>query len=236
MKRVIFLLAMVVLLPGLRASGADGLVEAFYACRQRAQAQVDSIVAAAPADSLPELLQRVDGLYFEPTSPDYCEGLMALFLRAAMPRLGDETERDVAQWKLESVCELNAEGTAAADFSFDLFGGPQGLMLSEFRAEGERLCLLFYDPDCGHCAEVIARLNDLPVKVLAVCVDNTPERWAATAPGLPAEWAKAYDRSDIPESEIYMLRSLPSVYLLDGRGRVELKNPAPERLINFLKQ
>ncbi len=223
-------------LPGLWAAGADELVEAFYECPCGAKARVDSIVAAAPTDSLPALLQRADEQYFEPTSPDYCEGVMGLFLTAALPRLEDETERDVAQWKLESVCQINAEGSAAPDFTFDLLDGPTGVTLSQFRTEGERLLLLFYDPDCGHCAEVIDRLKELPVKVLAVCVDSTPERWAETAPSLPEAWVKAFDRSNLPETEIYLLRALPDVYLLDAQGRVELKNPAPERLINRLKQ
>lgn len=233
MKRIgLLLLAVIFLLPGLRAQ----TVEDFYACPGRVKALVDSIVASVPADSLPAILERADRQYFEPSSPDYCEGVMAIYLRAALPHLTDETEREVAQWKLEAVCELNAEGSEPADFNFDLLDGPQGVSLRQFLPEGERLCLIFYDPDCGHCSEVIASLTDLPVNVLAVCVDSTPERWAESAPALPEAWSKAFDRSDIADNEIYMLRSLPEIYLLDSGGRVELKNPSASRLINYLNQ
>lgn len=233
MKRIgLVLLSVIFMLPGLRAQA----VEDFYACPCRVKARVDSLVASTPTDSIPGLLESVDRQFFDPASEDYCEGIMALYLRAALPRLKDETERDVAQWKLEAVCELNAEGTEAADFSFDLLNGPEGMTLKTFRPEGERLCLLFYDPDCGHCSEVIARLRELPVAVLAVCVDSTPERWVETSPELPEAWAKAFDRSDIAENEIYMLRSLPGIYLLDSEGRVELKNPSVSRLIKYLNQ
>ena len=231
MKRIgLLLLAVIFALSGLRAQ----TVEDFYACPCGVKARVDSLVAATPADSLPALLERADRQYFDPASPDFCEGIMALYLRAALPRLEDETERDVALWKLKSVCELNAEGSEAADFTFDVFDGPQGLTLRAFQPKEGRLCLLFYDPDCGHCSEVIAELAGLQVPVLAVCVESSPERWAESAPALPAPWTKAFDRSEIPDSEIYMLRSLPAIYLLDAEGRVELKNPSASRLINFL--
>lgn len=233
MKRIgLVLLAVIFCLPGLRAQA----VEDFYACPCRARAQVDSLVAATPTDSLAALLERVDRLYFDPASDDYCEGIMAMYLRAALPRLADETERDVAQWKLEAVCDLNAEGSEAPDFNFDLLDGPKELTFKESRPKDGRLCLLFYDPDCGHCSEVIGQLRDLPVSVMAVCVDSTPERWAETASALPEVWIKAFDRSEINENEIYMLRSLPGIYLLDAEGRVELKNPSVRRLINYLNQ
>lgn len=233
MKRVLLaVLAVVFVAVGVWAQR----VEDFYACPCRVKARVDSVIASAAADSVPAILERADGQFFDPSSADYCEGIMALYLSAAIPRLVDETEREVAQWKLNEVCLLNAEGTPAADFSFDLLDGRQGLTLREFMPGDERLCLLFYDPDCGHCAEVIAALSALEVRVLAVCVDSTPERWAESAPELPTQWAKAFDRTDILENETYMLRSLPGIYLLDSHGMVELKNPSPERLINYLNQ
>ena len=234
MKRIAIALLMgAMALAGLRA----GIVENFYLHPERVASYVDSIVAATPADSLPGLLRTADDLYFEPTSPTYCEGIMALYLQAALPRLTDETEAEIARWKLNDVCLLNGEGKPAANFKFDLYGGPGGVRLNRY-LKGEPLCIIFYDPDCHHCIQVIGELSDLAdhVNVLAVCVESTTERWKDTCPGLPSGWARAIDRSDITENETYMLRALPSIYLLDANHNVVLKNPSANRLINYLNQ
>lgn len=234
MKRFVFaVLASVMTLAALRA----GIVEDFYLEPERVAAHVDSVVAATPADSLPGLLQRVDDLFFEPLSPTYCEGIAALYLRAALPRLTDEIEIDIARWKLNEVCLLNAEGTPASDFTFDLFGGPRNVTMSRY-LKGQPLCLIFYDPDCSHCAEVIRELGELSrlVNVLAVCVESTPERWEETCGSLPRGWGRAFDSGNLVETESYMIRSYPSIYLLDADRNVVLKNPSASRLLNHLSQ
>lgn len=234
MKRFVFaVLASVLTLAGLRA----GIVERFYLEPERMAAYVDSVVASTPADSLPRLLQQVDDLFFEPTSPVYCEGIAALYFRAALPRLADETDAEIVRWKLNDVCLLNAEGTPAADFTFDLFGGPRGVTMSRY-LKGQPLCLIFYDPDCHHCTEVIGQLGELAglVNVLAVCVESTPERWEETCGALPEGWGRAFDRSNLNETEAYILRAFPSVYLLDADRNVVLKNPTASRLLNFLSR
>ena len=232
MKRIVFaFVAIVAAACGLRA----GEVEEFLRAPGCSRARIDSLVAATSTDSLPSLLNRVSDLFFEPASPDYCEGLMALYLEAALPRLQDDMEQEIARWKLEEVCRVNAEGTKAADFKFDLDGGPRGCRLSRY-LRGQSLCVVFYDPDCRHCSQVIKELEGLSarVNVLAVCVDSTPERWAETCGSLPKGWARALDRSDISENDTYVLRGLPSIYLLDGEHRVVLKNPSAQRLLNYL--
>ncbi len=234
MKRVaLFLYVFVAAACGLRA----GVVEEFMQAPELARQRVDSVVAATPADSLPGLLSRASDLYFEPTSDLYSEGLMSLYLEAALPRLEDETEREIAEWKLNEVCRVNAEGTEAADFKFDLDGGPRGCRLSRY-LRGQSLCVIFYDPDCRHCSQVIKELEGLSarVNVLAVCVDSPEDRWAETCGSLPGGWARAYDRSAISENDTYVLRGLPSIYLLDGEHRVVLKNPTAARLLNYLAQ
>lgn len=234
MKRFVFaVLASFLTLAGLRA----GIVEKFYLEPERMATYVDSVVAATPADSLPALLQRVDDLFFEPTSPTYCEGIAALYFRTALPRLTDETEAEIVRWKLDDVCLLNAEGTRAADFTFDLYGGPRNVAMSRY-LKGKPLCVIFYDPDCRHCVEVIGQLGELNrlVNVLAVCVESTPERWEETCGALPAGWGRAFDRNNLNETEAYMLRAFPSIYLLDADRKVVLKNPSAQRLINFLSR
>lgn len=196
------------------------------------QGDADRIVADAAANgALGKLLERA-----EATVLDTDEARMAELLRAALAsgRLSD-TERATAEWMLHDVCELNAVDSIAADFRFATPEKSENT-LHTFMT-GKPLLLLFYDPDCDHCREVIARLADLPEealpRVVAVCVDSTPKRWEQTRNALPASWIKAYDRSGVTANDIYIIRSMPSIYMLDGERRVVMKNPSVNKLTDF---
>jgi len=181
---------------------------------------------AAKNNALSELMRRA-----EETLLDSDEARMAEFLRAALQtgRLSD-SEVATAEWMLHDVCERNAPGSQAADFRFST---PEGMeqTLHTFRP-GEPLLVIFYDPDCDHCRKVIAELSDiseLPA-VLAVCIETTAKRWEQTRNALPEGWIKAFDLSGILENDLYVIRTMPSVYLLDGNRNVILKNPQPCQL------
>lgn len=169
---------------------------------------------------------------------DSDEERMAEFLRAALAT-GKLTpsETETAEWMLHDVCERNAPGSAAADFRFGTPDISENTLLTYL--PGKPLCVIFYDPDCDHCKKVIAKLAEGElarlVDVLAVCVDSTPKRWEQTRDALPADWVKAFDRSEVTLNDIYMIRSLPSVYLLDADRNVVMKNPSAERLLDHLK-
>lgn len=222
---------------GAMALRAD-MVDDFYGSPAATAVRIDSIIASTPADSLESVMEEADRRFFQTDSPEYCEGLYALYLQAALPRLEeDSTEREVALWKLNEICLVNAEGSPAPDFRFDLADGPRNLSLSRY-LKGKPLAIVFYDPDCRHCQVTIRELAGLGerVNVLAVCVESTEARWEETRGALPDGWARAFDRSDMPETEIYRLRSLPSVYLLDADHNIVFKNPTPRRLLQYLDQ
>jgi len=197
------------------------------------QGDAGAIVADAAAHgALGRLLAQA-----EFTVLDSDEERMAELLRAALAsgKLSD-SERSTAEWMLHDVCELNAPGSVAADFRFSTPSAADNSLLTFL--PGEPLLLLLYDPDCSHCREVIAALGALPrlPRVLAVCVEASPGRWEQTRDALPAEWVRAYDRSEVLANDIYVVRALPSLYLLDGERRVVLKNPSVEKLAKHLSR
>ncbi len=101
-------------------------------------------------------------------------------------------------------------------------------------AGAEPVLLFFYDPDCHHCRVVMREIKDSigGLKVLAVCVDSTQERWLETSGGLPEGWISAYDLTDVQAEDLYIIRALPAMYLLDGEGKVKLKTYNPKQLLN----
>lgn len=229
MKRIFSLIYLCVAL----LCRADEVTD-FYAGPAAVKARVDSLMAATADPS--KLLEQADSLYFTPGSPSECEALYALYLQAAIPRL-EGTDRQVAQWKLNDVCLRNAEGSPAANFEFALASGPKRVKLHKFM-KGKPMLMLLYDPECHHCQEVISELDSANIAaklpILAVCIESTPELWELSRSGLPQGWISAYDRSCISENDIYMLRSLPSIYLLDGQKNVILKNPPLQRLLQWI--
>lgn len=142
------------------------------------------------------------------------------------------------------MLKKNCEGMQAADFSFVTESGKR----SRLKRVASKYTLLFlYDPECENCGKSIELLHEsvaladkcrsfagsIPLlTVLSVSVEGGKESWLRHLPALPASWTNGYDdREAIRNQELYDLRSVPSLYLLDKDKKVILKNvDAPEAL------
>lgn len=124
----------------------------------------------------------------------------------------------------------NLPGTKAADFDYTDRQGRRHT-LHDFKAR--YTLLYFYDPDCSHCRQTLERLRDIPqltlgtyVRVLAIYPYGYDEHWASADTHFPAEWTDGYSTGgDINAHDIYYIKSMPSIYLLDADKHVVLKNP-----------
>ncbi|MCH5335076.1 MAG: DUF5106 domain-containing protein [Alistipes sp.] len=199
--------------------------------------------AEADAEAYALLADIAEKYLYEPESPVYSEEFYALFLEhfAVSDILGPYgTIRP--RWQLEAV-RKNRPGTIAADIRFTGRDGREGTL---GQIEAPRLLLIFYDPDCDHCREVVSSLQGDPVlsrlcksgrlKVLAVYSGDERKLWADTAPSLPAEWIVGFEPGLIYERGTYVLRRMPTLYLLDSDKRVLLKEPSPGELLSYLSR
>ena len=140
---------------------------------------VDSVMQAAQArpGNFYNMAYWADAHLYEPASDRADERLYEPFARAviasALTGLG---EKAAAEWKLGAIA-LNAPGERPCDFFFRLADGTVA-RLGDI-AGAEPVLLFFYDPDCHHCRLVMREIKDSigGLKVLAVCVDSTQERW-----------------------------------------------------------
>ena len=74
------------------------------------------------------------------------------------------------------------------------------------------------------------------MKVLAVYPDADLKEWRRWLPENPSWWISAYDRGEkIRNGELYDLKAIPTIYLLDHDKRVILKDPTPEVLEEVLR-
>ena len=162
----------------------------------------------------------------DPNSPMRNEELYILFLRrfASDPKL-TEAKRERAAYRLEQAMK-NRPGTKTADFRLLTREGKASTLLRELK---DTTLVIFYDYDCEHCKETVARLEDpaAGVKYPVVAVEATEDKdgWDATKAGMPKEWTICF-ATDPLDGESYYFPALPSLYLLAGDGTVIVKDGA----------
>ncbi len=113
--------------------------------------------AAADAEALSLVMHFAEKYLYEQGSPMLC-GLEYFieFLEAYIdsPR-PDEYEKIRPAYLLENA-RKNRPGMTAADFGYE---GRDGRQTRLHDTPGQRLLLLFYDPDCVHCRQTVALLQ-----------------------------------------------------------------------------
>lgn len=166
-----------------------------------------------------------------PNSPVKNETLYLRFLASMLSR--SDLPEDVAAHAEDRRHRalLNRPGTRANDFRFIDRDGHEGSLHS---VKAPQTMLIFYDPECPHCPEILERIaNDSKVnaaieaaslKVLAVYTEGKRDMWEKRKGELPVHWTAAYDLSGIVDGEIYDIPAMPTVYLLDTDKCVLVKD------------
>ena len=210
-----------------------------YADEEARREAVATLLHKAEADSAAyRLLADVAEKYlYEPNSPMLSEDFYILFLEhlVTAPQLGSKTTR--LHWQLEAA-RKNRSGMTAADFSYTTREGVR-TTLHQTHSE-EQLLLLFYDPECEHCKEVMASLQqnatlnrlvaEKRLTVLAVYSGDDRDLWERDAAALPADWTVGYETGWLQDTGAYVLRAMPTLYLLDRNKRVIQKDVQPHQL------
>lgn len=179
----------------------------------------------------------------DPNSPMRNEKLFIAMLEgqiAAMEKDGFDTSRPKSRL---ANAKKNSPGTKAANFAFTT---RQGERSSLWATEGKPMLLIFYDPACDHCTEILRLLSDNSsfrqkvvcgdLTVLAVYTEGNRQLWLNTCNSMPQEWTVAVDESDIVGHEIYNIPAMPIFYLLDEERKVVMKDPTLGELLSRLNQ
>lgn len=205
----------------------------------------DNWCAAFMADShaYDVMTSSADSYLYDANSPYYNETLYGYYLEAMLGALPQgDARRTQMKYKLELIRRNNV-GDKATDFAYWLPDGTRH-KLSATPAAGGRLLLVFYDPECESCHEVLGRmvsdrvLADAVaggrVSVLAVYTEGDDGVWRSSLNDMPAGWTVATDRLAVKKGSLYDLKAMPSLYLLDGAGRVLMKDAPYEAVSKAL--
>ena len=194
-----------------------------HAQEEARTAAVRRLMQRAEADKPAYLLlaELSEKYLYTPGSPMQSEEHFIPFLEelARTPIL-DDTEKSRPRFLL-SAARKNRPGTTAADFAYHTAEGRRQTLHTTPSAP--LLLLLFYNPDCRHCQETMARLHADPLireslqnnrlTLLAIDVEANP---------------------GITDRELYILPTMPTLYLLDGEKRVILKETKVDSVLLHL--
>lgn len=136
-----------------------------------------------------------------------------------------------AQERLRTAL-LNRVGSTANDFTYIERSGAHGSLHS---SGDTRILLVFYDPECPHCGDILDQIAKAPqinaaiaegeLTVLAVYAEGKREVWEHTKADMPANWLVGYDTTGILDRDLYDLPAMPVLYLLAPDKKVILKDP-----------
>lgn len=153
--------------------------------------------------------------------------------------VGGERMRTNAKRDLKLIA-LNRKGSIANNFSFIL---PDGGVKQLHQVDSPLTLLLFFDPDCYTCINTIHELkncealNQNNVKVVAIYPDGDADIWKDYLKILPKNWINGHDRElAIHNKELYNLNAMPTLYLLDAKKRVLIKDGSMEEIVQYLQE
>ena len=190
-----------------------------------ASSSVKDMMNRASADS--SMFVYFAGIYekylYDPNSPMRDESLFIYVLEAILeaPVLDDVNKIRPAH--LLELALKNRVGEPAADFTYTLADGREETL---YRTKADYLLLFFYNPDCQACKEITD-----------VYPDEDMEAWRNHISYMPADWINSYDSAvSLKNDEIYDLKAIPTLYLLDKDKKVVLKDVTFEQVENYLKR
>lgn len=185
----------------------------------------------------------VEEYLYNPNSPYYNENLYGIYLENMIAGL-EKADPLVSscRFKLELI-RKNRVGEKAEDFVYYLSDGTRKSLYAT-PVRGNRLILVFYDPECHSCHDVLTGMfADEALQravaggkatVLAVYTEDDNAVWKKYLDGMPQDWIIGEDRMTVKDQALYDLKAMPTLYLLDKNKKVILKDAPFEEIIKAL--
>ena len=143
-----------------------------------------------------------------------------------------------------SLVHKNRPGAKANNFTYTLASGRTG---SLYDISAPYTLLMFINPGCTECrnttdmliksSAVKAAESSGRLKVLAVYPDEDLEAWKKHANDIPPTWINSYDKPlSLTKQQLYDLKAIPTLYLLDKDKKVILKDTSVGDIHEYLER
>ena len=206
--------------------------------------KVNDFQAKNPSSNVYGYFMRMVGKYlYDPNSPVRDEDLYLPYIKGLVN--SDLTPEDMkpAYSRDVQMCSLNQVGTQAADIKFT---SREGRVLTLYGIKSDNVLLLFSNPGCPNCEEVISALTGNEcfneaisagkLAVVNLYIDLEVDKWMALASEYPKAWTNGYDQDyTIRKDLTYNVRAIPSLYLLDKDKKVIMKDAPIEKVLPYLE-
>lgn len=171
---------------------------------------------------------------YEPNSPYYNDEVYLCFLKYEAKTDFRHLSQSARFKRHYNMIQKNMKGEPATNFSYETQAGQKG---SLYEIDAKYLVLFFNDPSCSECTHVKdellqqqSALDSLGIKVFAIYIDDKPEEWRVAK--YPAEWLNGY-APEIDSEELYNIRALPCLYLLDKDKKVISRDTSVEKILKL---
>lgn len=188
------------------------------------------------------LTELVSKYLYDPNAPQRDEDLYLPFVQAMAESPCTRDDMRTAYRYEARMCGVNRFGETAPDFSYaDIRGRKHSL----HGIKADYTMLFFSNPGCTSCREIIedvtgsrsvyALMQEGRLAILNVYIDEEVEKWRAYSRNYPSSWLNGYDYTfSLRDSGRYCIRAIPSLYLLDARKRVIIKDAPTSVVLNYL--
>ncbi|MEG1546506.1 MAG: DUF5106 domain-containing protein, partial [Bacteroides sp.] len=214
--------------------------------KQTANASLQSLIKCAEADTamFSYFKKLTDKYLYNPNSPMRNEDYyLAVLDKLIDSPLTNDAQKSTLTFR-RNLAMKNRVGDKAADFVYTLASGAQAKM---YNLKADYTLLFFNNPGCHACEEIMEAmkssqiignmLSENKLKVLAFYTDEDLAEWKRYQTTMSSFWINAYDKGTVlKERELYDLKAIPTLYLLDKQKNVLLKD-APFALVQqYLEQ
>ncbi len=200
--------------------------------------------AAADSALFFRLVDLAEEVLYKPNSQMRNEELYIPFLRyiVASDRI-DEWEK-VRPRALLELALRNRPGKPATDFIYTTERGGRRKESRLYALKAPYTLLYFNNPDCNDCARVKQIINESAIfaewqrrglQILSLYPDSDLTIWRKTK--YPTTWINAFDAHEqMHGKQLYDLKAIPTLYLLDSEKRVLIKDAPVEFIESWLGQ
>lgn len=207
----------------------------------RLQSAVDRLVKASEADSIAAAgLREIAEIYlYDVVSPMHNDDYYRFYLNSFIKSDGlEDGMRLRYEYQLEEI-DKNRVGETAADFGLVAKDGSETTLSHEV-AGVPLTVLMFYNPFCSECHDISSAMADDPIlakavaaarlQLIAVIADGV---WSDNASAVPLDCPiKEFAAKDncVEDEQIYSIRVIPTLYVLDSEMKVVMRDAKPARI------
>lgn len=198
--------------------------------------------AAQYPHSLRYFSMLAEKVLYDPNSPLRSDELYIPVLQAQVESpLLDKYEKLAPQYNLNLALQ-NRIGHKANDFRYTVGSGRSG---SLYGIRAKYTLIFFNNPGCTMCktireaicsSQMLTEMIDRgEMKVLALYPDELLDEWHAYREHIPSNWINSYDKGTVIRNKnLYDLKAIPALYLLDAEKRVLIKDSTDVGFVEFV--